>query len=183
MIASLLASVRVDAQQGQREVGIRSLMTLEEFQAAGLQRLDSAQFEALNSWFVRTVSKLNSASKPLSSGNPGSSKAVDFSSLEGAVIVADDGEFLGKVSTSSTDPQSIGNTIGRFGSEIARTSIFNQIGRYGGEISRMSPFNEITSVPPKIFRGNTFVAYLTVNQIKTPRIDPRALIGWIRANQ
>ena len=32
-------------------------------------------------------------------------------------------------------------------------------------------------------KGNDFVAYLTVNPVKSPRVDPRALVGWLKANQ
>ena len=90
---------------------------------------------------------------------------------------------MGPSSARCVDPQSITNEIGRYGGSISPTSVFNEIGRYGGEISRMSPFNSITSTPPRILLGNRFVAYLTVNSIKHPRVDPRALVGWLKAQQ
>ena len=105
-----------------------------------------------------------------------------LSRLEGAVIVAEDGQFLGKITRNSMDSQSIGNSVGRYGSSVSRTSIFNQVGRYGGTVSRMSPFNSVTSTPPRIYKGDRFIGYLTVNQIKNPRVDPFALIGWIKTN-
>ena len=107
---------------------------------------------------------------------------VEFEKLDGvAIIVADDGQYLGKISSSTIDSDSIMNSIGRYGNSISSTSIFNEIGRYGGKISRMSPFNDIASSPPKIFVGNTFIAYLTTNSLKRPRVDPYALIGYLKS--
>jgi hypothetical protein len=82
-----------------------------------------------------------------------------FSSLGGAVIVAEDGQFLGKITTNALDTQSLLNPLGRYGSELSSTSIFNVLSEYGGEIAGLSPFNAITSTPPKIFKGNTFIGY------------------------
>lgn len=55
--------------------------------------------------------------------------------------------------------------------------------QYGGEIAILSPFNAITSTPPKIFKGNTFIGYLTTNRVKLPRVDQHALIEWLKASQ
>ncbi|MDP7066872.1 MAG: hypothetical protein QF637_04565 [Acidimicrobiales bacterium] len=182
LLLGLALATTLSAQQP-TEISVKKLMTVEEFQKAGLSKLSEAELTALDDWFARTALRLMSAA-PSAVATPGASpRALDFSSLEGAIIVAEDGEFLGKITIRATDPQSIGNEIGRYGGTISRTSIFNEIGRYGGEISRMSPFNSITSVPPRIFKGDRFIAYLTVNTIITPRVDPRALIGWIKSNQ
>jgi len=106
-----------------------------------------------------------------------------FAELEGAIIVADDGQFLGTITTKSIDAKSITNSIGLYGSEISSTSIFNEIGKYGGEISRLSPFNSITSTPARVYKGDRFVGFLTVNTIKSPGSDPRALVGWLKSQQ
>jgi hypothetical protein len=168
-------------QQSSDTVSVKNLMTVQEFEQAGLKKLTAAELEALDAWFRKTALRLLDAS----TGTPSraNTRALDFSDLEGAIIVAEDGEFLGKITTNSVDSQSIGNEVGRFGSSVSSTSIFNEVGRYGGEVARMSPFNSVTSVPPRIFKGERFIAYLTVNTVKTPRIDPRALLGWIKANQ
>lgn len=163
-------------------LSVRSLMTVEEFQQAGLNKLTQAEFAALDAWFTKTALRLVITS-PSGTAPTINARALDFSDLEGAIIVAEDGEFLGKITTNSFDSQSIGNEVGRFGGSVSRTSIFNEVGRYGGEVARMSPFNSVTSVPPRIYKGERFIAYLTVNTVKTPKVDPRALIGWIKANQ
>jgi hypothetical protein len=156
-------------------------MTVEEFHAAGLEKLSSSELSALDAWFTRTVGKLLAGAGSPSPGN--SAGGLDFSAFEGATIVADDGQFLGKITTNSLDAQSIGNDLGRYGSTLSSTSILNDLSRYGGELARMSPFNSLTSTPPRVFKGDRFLGYLAVNNLETPRIDPRALIGWIKSNQ
>lgn len=180
----LFATSRESVAQGASPtVSVRSLMTVEQFQKAGLSKLSPSELAALDEWFVQTTLRLMAKSSTGVSQTARTTRALDFSSLEGAIIVADDGEFLGKITTNAFDAQSIGNDIGRYGSNVSRTSILNDVGRYGGEVARMSPFNEVTSVPPRIFKGDRFIAYLTVNTVKSPRVDPRALIGWLKANK
>jgi hypothetical protein len=172
------------AQEPAGGPGIQSLMTATEFQQAGLQKLTPAELAALSVWFYRTVVTLMGSGAPAPVSPPvQGTRALDFSYLEGAIIVAEDGEFLGKITTNSLDPQSIGNQLGKYGSNLSKTSIFNELSRYGGEIARMSPFNNISQVPPRILKGERFIAFLTVNDIKAPRVDPRALIAWIKANE
>lgn len=102
--------------------------------------------------------------------------------LEGCVIVANDGQFLGRITVNEVASDSIMNEVGRYGSEVSSTSIFNQVGRYGSEVASLSPFNEVTSTPPQIInRSGQFVAYLTKNQVKTPAVDPHLLIGLLKS--
>jgi hypothetical protein len=91
--------------------------------------------------------------------------------LEGTLIFADDGQFLGKISANQYDNTSIANPYGPYGSAYSSTSIFNQYGQYGGAYSLLSPFNSFSSTPPVIFANSRAVAFLTVNTTKTPRID------------
>jgi hypothetical protein len=101
--------------------------------------------------------------------------------LEGATIVASDGQFLGIISGNSFDSKSIANEYGNYGSRYSSTSIFNEFGQYGGEFSDKSPFNEFTNNPPKIYTRNSKWAYLTHNRFLSPRVDPHWLIGAIRS--
>lgn len=103
--------------------------------------------------------------------------------LEGASLVADDGQFLGKITNNSFDSDSITYEFGNYGNPFSSKSIFNQVGRYGSDVSLHSPFNSVASNPPRIYHRGGFVAYLTINSILTPRIDPRILIGWLKANE
>jgi len=99
--------------------------------------------------------------------------------LEGAIIIANDNEYLGKISKSKFDSDSINNQFGTYGSQFSAYSIFNQFGTYGSEFSSLSPFNKFTSTPPKIYKENVFIAYLTVNTFMFPRVDTNLLVAWL----
>lgn len=172
------------AQNQPGNISVRSLMSAEEFQVTGLDKLSASELAALDAWFIRAMLQLLTSAPSLLATPDVRGRAFDFCNLEGAVIVADNGKFLGKITVNSLDWQSIGNEIGPYESPVSLTSIFNEVSSYGGPFSRLSPFNRFTSIPPRIFMGDQFVAYLTVNPLKTPRINPWALklIGWLRAN-
>jgi len=99
--------------------------------------------------------------------------------LEGAIIIANDNEYLGKISKSQFDSDSINNQFGTYGSQFSAYSIFNNFGTYGSEFSSLSPFNKFTSTPPKIYKENIFIAYLTVNTFMFPRVDTNLLVVWL----
>lgn len=108
-------------------------------------------------------------------------ESIDAVSLQGCLIVADDGEFLGLIE-SAHHPKSIMNKHGEHGSEHRMTSIFNRHGQYGGDYSRLSPFNPHTPTPPRIFKADgAFVGFLSRNRALTPSLDPHFLIGILRA--
>lgn len=99
--------------------------------------------------------------------------------LEGAIIIANDNQYLGKISKNQYDSDSINNEFGTYGSEFSSYSIFNEFGTYGSEFSSLSPFNMFTSTPPKIYKDNIFIAYLTVNTFLFPRVDTNLLVAWL----
>jgi hypothetical protein len=103
--------------------------------------------------------------------------------LEGAFIVAADGHFLGVITVNSYNPKSILIEFGDFGSEYSSDSIFNEYGDYRGEYSEYSPFNEFTTTPPKVYTKDQQWAYLTVNETLSPRVDPKWLIGALKAGE
>lgn len=109
-------------------------------------------------------------------------RTSDFpGTLEGCWIIAQDGQALGLITQNEFHRDSVTNEFGRYGSEFSSTSIFNEFGKYGGEFSLLSPFNEFSVKPPFIVTpSGGFVAYLTVNSLKTPAIDPHALIAQLR---
>jgi hypothetical protein len=172
----------VFATQRSSKLIVRELMTREQFQASGLHKLSASELAVLDQWFYDTAQKLVKLGASESKGGIESS-TNDFSTLEGSTIVAEDGQFLGKITANSVDSQSIINEVGRFGSEVSSTSIRNSVGRYGSEVSSLSPFNEVASTPPRIFKNGRFVAYLTTNSVKTPRVDPRSLVGWLQSQK
>lgn len=91
------------------------------------------------------------------------------------VIIADDGQFLGVMNGNSFDPDSIANRFGTYGNPFSSLSIWNEFGTYGSRFSQLSPWNDFSSRPPLVFEGTVFVAYLTTNAFRAPRIDPNEL--------
>jgi len=94
--------------------------------------------------------------------------------LEGSIIIAEDGTYLGKI-TNKYSSESIFNDYGTFGSLYSSKSIWNEYGTYGSPYSSYSPFNKYTSTPPGIYKDGTLIGYLTVNKYITGAINPYAL--------
>lgn len=111
--------------------------------------------------------------------DPSSKNTLALKDLIGSIIIADDGQSLGKI-TNKYDSESIANKYGNYGSKYSSTSILNEYGLYGGKYSSHSPFNKYTTTPPKIFREEKFICYLTVNTALSPRIDPDVLLGYLQ---
>ena len=97
-------------------------------------------------------------------------------------LVAQDGQFLGLLSSNKYQSDSVLNEYGRYGSKYSSTSIFNQYGRYGSPYSKYSPFNLYTNTPPYIVLRGREVGLLTVNSFLRNRLDPNQLIDWIYKN-
>lgn len=97
-------------------------------------------------------------------------------------IEAADGVFLGKLTSNRLDQESIFNQFGPYGSQFSQTSVFNKFSNYGNQFSSLSPFNNFTQTPPKLYVRGEFVAYLTVNPILSPRVDPDNLLEWVERN-
>ena len=116
------------------------------------------------------------------SGVTGLSGSALCFALEGALIFADDGQFLGKITSNRFDVNSIGNQFGLYGSRFSVTSIFNEFGTYGSRFSILSPFNDFTFSPPLILINGTFVGFLTTNRFKFPGISPLAILPCIGRN-
>ncbi len=100
-----------------------------------------------------------------------------FGKLEGAHVSAHDGTFLGAITERWVHPEAITNPIGVHGNQTSGSSIFNPYGLYGNEVSPQSAFNEIAPDPPQVYQRGNFIAYLSVNPQRAPRIDPRELFG------
>lgn len=84
--------------------------------------------------------------------------------------------YLGKITADVSDPESIWNNSGDYGSADSSTSIFNMYGIYGSSNSMFSAFNDYASAPPKIYdsRGN-IVGLLTSNLSVQNGISPDTL--------
>jgi hypothetical protein len=98
-------------------------------------------------------------------------------------LVADDGQFLGKLSLNQYDSESISNSYGSYGSQYASTSIKNQYSSYGSQYSSLSPYNQYTSTPPIIYLKGRKYGCLTKNKYKSGvTLDPDNLSNWMRSN-
>lgn len=96
---------------------------------------------------------------------------VNCQQLDGAKIVADDGQYLGRIA-SKFEPDSIFNNIGQYGNELSSNSIWNELGKYGNELSSQSAFSQLASNPPLIIKNEQKIGYLTINEMKTNAVDP-----------
>lgn len=82
--------------------------------------------------------------------------------------------YLGCLTSSPYDSDSVWNDYGKYGNPYSSKSIWNPYSTYGNEFSSYSPFNEFASYPPIIVdsRGN-FYGYLTANEGNSKRAEFR----------
>lgn len=95
--------------------------------------------------------------------------------INGAKIIADDGQYLGKI-CNPFDNESIINKFGTYGNKFNPNSIWNEFGNYGNEFSNLSPFNEFTNKPPIILKNGVIIGYLTRNKNIKNAVDPYVLL-------
>lgn len=98
-------------------------------------------------------------------------------------LLAQNGQFLGMLSSNKYQSDSVMNIYGMYGSKYSSTSIFNQYGQYGNQYASYSPFNPYTNTPPKIILRGRFVGVLTMNTSMQNRLDPHHLFDWILKNR
>lgn len=97
-------------------------------------------------------------------------------------LLAQDGQFLGTLSSNKYQTDSVMNEYGTYGSKYSSTSIFNQYSQYGSRYGFYSPFNPYTSTPPQIILKGQWVGLLTANTFLQNRLDPHQLFDWIYDN-
>lgn len=104
--------------------------------------------------------------------------APSAKSLDGrATLLADDGTYLGRISSNKYDSDSVCNRYGEYGSKYASTSVRNKYGTYGSAYSGSSAYDKYTSTPPAIILGGVQVGYLTKNRVLPGAIDPDILFA------
>lgn len=97
-------------------------------------------------------------------------------------LLAQDGQFLGILSSNKYQTDSVMNEYGTYGSKYSSTSIFNQYSQYGSRYGFYSPFNPYTSTPPQIILKGQWVGLLTANTFLQNGLDPHQLFDWIYDN-
>ena len=102
-------------------------------------------------------------------------KVPDYVFTEDLILVAQDGTYIGKLTTNKFDSESIFNEYGTYGSKFASKSIWNEFGTYGSKFNKYSPFNEFSTTPPAILHGEDIVGYLSLNLNNTGAISPLIL--------
>lgn len=104
---------------------------------------------------------------------------VALDSLIDSQLYAADNTLLGNVNRNPYDAESIANHFGKYGNPYNSTSIFNGFAPYGNPYSALSPYNEFSRTPPRFVKDNQTLAYLTVNQFISPRVDPKQFQSWL----
>lgn len=102
---------------------------------------------------------------------------VNGMSIFGYDNYEDEYVYIGSIA-NEFNSDSIGNEFGSYGNEFNSDSIFNEYGDYGSEYSSESAFNEYASTPPILINSDDeFVGYLSLNEYKTPSINPWAALA------
>lgn len=76
-----------------------------------------------------------------------------FCDLVGMGIGGQDADetFLGLIAFNTTNPKSIVNPYGNYGSKYSQTSILNEYGSFGSKYAQTSAYNEYATKPPFIY--------------------------------
>ncbi len=93
------------------------------------------------------------------------------------VIIAQDGQYLGKATTSTLDSDSFLNPYSPYGSKYSQTSIWNKYGTYGSAYGDYSAFSKYATKPPMLLDGAGMVAYITTNKHIKGGISPYGLVA------
>jgi len=97
-------------------------------------------------------------------------------------IIANDGQFLGKLTLNIYDIESVLNKYGIYGNPYSLTSIMNKYSTYGSPYSSLSPFNQYTMTPPSIYLHGVKCGYLSSNRYLAGAINPYELEDWMKFN-
>lgn len=88
--------------------------------------------------------------------------------------------YLGCLSCTKYESDSLFNKYGTFGSKYNADSIFNNYGEYGSKYSSISACNQYASDPPIIVddEGNAY-GVLTLNKYHQHAIDNADIVEWL----
>ncbi len=97
-------------------------------------------------------------------------------------LIANDGQYLGRLTLNQFDAESISNPYGIYGSHYSAKSIHNEYSIYGSRFSALSPYNQYTSTPPKIYLNGHLWGVLTTNGFlySLNKVTPSDLNSWMQ---
>ncbi len=99
-------------------------------------------------------------------------------SIDGhATLIADDGTYLGAISSSRFEADSVCNRFGDHGSRFASASVRNTFSTYGSSFGSQSAYSSYTTSPPRIYLNGRAIGYLTKNQVLAGAVDPDVLFA------
>ena len=88
--------------------------------------------------------------------------------------------FLGCLNCAMTAPESVDNSVGRFGSPVSPTSIRNAISYFGSAVSSFSACNVLAQHPPVIVdTKGTYFGELTRNTVRPARATAPSVVAWL----
>lgn len=148
------------------------------FEKCGLAKLTREELVELDRWLVAFAAAATQATAPR-----GGYTLEAMNTLEGGIVIAADGKMLGRITKDRLDATSLANRFGDYGNKFSPGSLLNRFGDYGSEYSATSPWCRYTTTPPQIVLKQKVVAYLTVNEALTPRVDPRLLLAWLETER
>jgi len=109
-------------------------------------------------------------------------QAQETRGYDTSYLIAQDGQFLGKITDDTYDTDSILNQYGPYGSQYSTTSIFNPYSQYGSVYGAYSINNPYTNTPPKLFISGTLIGYVTTNPYIQNRVAPEAFLYSLNNN-
>ena len=138
----LVGASRASGQDAIR-VSTKALMTVDQFRTAGLETLSPAELSSLERWIGRFVESMTKdvssvARRPELVTPRAIQPSLEY--LEGGMIVADDGEPLGLITTNCFKADAVCNEFGRYGNQFNGKSMLNEFGPYGNAFNEKSPF-------------------------------------------
>ncbi len=81
-------------------------------------------------------------------------------------------QYLGCITCSEFDSNSICNEFGTYGNSFSSKSIWNEFSEFGNEFNADSPWNEYSSSAPVIVdKSGNFYGYFTINQYHRKRTE------------
>ena len=102
-------------------------------------------------------------------------KYLECTAISNAHIVAHDGTFLGAL-TDASQPNSLINRSGRYGSKSANNGLWNPNSAYGSDSSAKSPMNGHSGRPAAVIKDGKEVGKLMRGSLRTWIEDPAKLV-------